>query len=485
MTGALLIGIDVGTSSVKVGAYSNDGKQLHASSSPIHIQKTEEWLRAIREALPRNIPFGHYDKKIVSVDGTSGSFVLVDEYGNSLMDPVMYYEKAPEEYNEIKDLSSVKKLEEKGITIEPEHPIVKLLRIKTKMPDIYRKARWVVPQATWILYRLLYSEGEKWEDISVDYSNALKFGLDITLEKPEWFKPLFEEVGIDMDKLPRVVPSGTYAGVAASKYSETMGLSGSELYHGTTDGNAAALACGALEKGDLVIYSGTTTVPKYIADKIVLHKALYYHVHPLKGYLAGAATSETGGFLSWFVEKVVGVEIEDAVKMAESIGDGETPIFYPSGSRSPFYDPYMKATLAGLSTTESDRNRVIGLITKGIILGITLTEYFYIDLIEKLFNTSIEEVKITGGTTRARFWNVIRASVFGKKVLVYGEQVAIGTLIPAMVRSKMFENTAEIRNKFLKIVDEVEPNPDLVVKYEKMKSKFYESWEILREFYRA
>jgi len=327
--------------------------------------------------------------------------------------------------------------------------------------------------------------GEKWENISVDCSNALKFGLDITLENPEWFKPLFEEVGIDMDKLPRVVSSGTYVGVATSKYSESTGLSGSELYHGTTDGNAATLACGALEKGDLVIYSGTTTVPKYIADKIVLHKVLYYHIHLIKGYLAGAASSETGGFLSWFVEKVIGVEVRDAVKMAESIGDEETPIFYPSGSRSPFYDPLMKATFAGLSTGENDRNRVIGLITKGITLGITLTEYFYIDLVEKLFNTSIEEVKITGGTTRARFWNVIRASVFGKKVLVYGEQVAIGTLIPAMVRSKMFENTAEIRDKFLKIVDKVKPDPDLVTEYEKVKSRFYESWEILRELYRA
>ncbi|RLG85543.1 MAG: xylulose kinase, partial [Thermoprotei archaeon] len=283
MADVLLVGIDLGTSSVKVEVYGSDGKLMKSGSAPITRQDTGEWLEALRRATPVDLLKSWSGDKIVSVDSTSGSFVIVDRFGQPLHPPVMYYEKAVDEYEKIKGLPSVRKLAEKGISITPGSPHPKLLRIAGVNPGILEKARWIVPPATWLLYRLMVPEGSEWRDVAVDYSNALKFGADITLSTPRWFEPLYEELGLPLEKMPRIVECGDYAGDAESRLAEELGLRGARLHHGMTDGNAAALASGALKPGDMSIYTGSTTVPKFVAEEMRLNPAIYYHRHPVKG----------------------------------------------------------------------------------------------------------------------------------------------------------------------------------------------------------
>ncbi|RLG86128.1 MAG: xylulose kinase, partial [Thermoprotei archaeon] len=79
MTSTLLIGIDLGTSSVKVEVYSEDGELLASGSAPISRQDPDEWIGALRRAMPVDTPRSCGTcGKIVSVDSTSGSFLLVD-----------------------------------------------------------------------------------------------------------------------------------------------------------------------------------------------------------------------------------------------------------------------------------------------------------------------------------------------------------------------------------------------------------------------
>lgn len=55
-----------------------------------------------------------------------------------------------------------------------------------------------------------------------------------------------------------------------------MGLKGTRLYQGLTDGNAA-IAGDAVDIGDVSIYTGSTAVPKAVVSEVVEHPALYYH----------------------------------------------------------------------------------------------------------------------------------------------------------------------------------------------------------------
>lgn len=481
----LLVGIDLGTSSVKTEVYTEDGSLVKQGYSLINKQEYHEWLNAIHVAIPVSILREYPHEKIVSIDSTSGTIIFIDEYGNPLYPPIMYYETATKYYELIKDLDSVRELNNKGNIISSSSPIVKILRIKEEKPEVFEKTRWIVPPTTWLLYKLVIPEGEKWEDITIDYTNALKFGVDITAPKLEWFKPLFEETKIPLEKFPKIREPGDFIGEARSKLARELGLYKSSVYHGMTDGNAAALAGGVIKPGDLGIYSGSTTVLKYATSSIVPHQALYYHRHPLGGYLASLSTGHTGEILSWFSRKVFGIEVSEALEYAKNIEPGSEFLFFPPGDRSPFNNPRINAVLASIKPVDAGRDIVIGTIIRSIVLGIIFVEYSLIRLLENVFNTHIEEVNLSGGGVKDRYWNVIRASIYMKPVNVYGERIAVGALIPAILKSGLYKKVEDVKYKFLHVVDRLYPEQSLSNIYGKIAKKYMEKWSILQTFYDA
>ncbi len=471
----LLIGMDLGTSSLKTDIYGPDGKMILSTGSEIKVQTHKEWEKAIITSLKGAKSIIEGKEKILSVDSTSGTILLVDEYGRPVHPPLMYYQQEPKWFELIKNYDSVKELRKKGVNLNPGSPIVKILKIRKEMPELFSKVRWIIPAATWVLYRLHTPENKRWEEIQTDYTNALKLGADITSPNPRWFKPLFEETGIPTELLPEITRCGDRIGEAESALALNAGLTNTAVYQGMTDGNASALASGALNVGELSLYSGTTTVVKYVSSEMIPNKFIYYHKHPLKGYLAGTATGLTGGFLTWFVKEVMNTDLEKALRLAEESKAEAKPLFFPPGDRSPFYDPNLPPALIGL-WPEGERNYAVGKITKAIIAGITLMEYSLISLFEKKFNHKVKQVNLSGGGTRNKFWNRLRATIYGKEVVIYGERITIGTLIPALITSGIVEKIEVIKEKYLHVVDRVTPDNELAKEYYGIRDKYLNTW---------
>lgn len=479
------VGIDLGTTGVKVEVYDLSGRLLSSSSSPIKEQSAEVWLDALRRAVPSKLlkRFKPEEKGVV-VDSTSGSFLLVDGKGNPLLPPSMYYERAPEEFNAMKNWRSAKALEGLGVELSPTSPLPRLMKLMKLEPKRVKEARWILPPTAWLTYRLLIKEGEEWEGLSVDWTNALKFGEDITGPEPKWFKPAFEEAGVPLSLLPAIAPCGQPLGGAESALAEELGLGGALVFHGMTDGNASAIASGCIELGDMGIGCGSTTVPKYVCKELKPHPALYYHKHPISGYLAGAAPV-TGGFIDWFIEKALGLTVEEAYRLAEAAPPGSECAFFPQGDRSPFNDPNLGASFLGLWPTGEPREAVAGRLVRSMLLGVALFEQFYITLFESLFNAAIPAVNITGGGTRSRFWNLMRASVYERPVRVMEEKVCVGAIITALLRSGLYGSPREAAAAFLRVTEEVKPDPGLSEKYRPLKGAFMKRWEALRAVYKA
>ncbi|MCD6301859.1 MAG: hypothetical protein J7L82_07325, partial [Staphylothermus sp.] len=75
--------------------------------------------------------------------------------------------------------------------------------------------------------------------------------------------------------------------------------------------------------------------------------------------------------------------------------------------------------------------------------------------------------------------------IYGKPVNVYGGNIAIGTLIPAILESRLYENIKIIKKKFLKVIDKVKPVPELTRKYRDLAEKYFDHWKILNELYKT
>ena len=484
MAKQFFIGIDVGSSGVRVEVYDVEGNLISAGKASITKQDVVEWIKAIENATPSVVKNCVDCEKHVSIDSTSGTFIAIDKYGNVLYGPVMYYEKRSDVFEEIKSVDAVNELVKHGVSVDASSPFVKILYIKKHFGKLYEGIYKFVPAATWLLYKLCYDEGEQWEDIKTDYTNALKFGLDILSTPPKWFELLFNSIGIELEKLPGLASSGEFICKAKSRMAQNIGLYNAFVYQGMTDGNAAALAGGALGKGDVNIYTGSTTVPKISVDKIVMHPAIYYHIHPLDGYLAGSATGFTGAYLSWFAEKVFGFSVEEAFRYIEVVEAGTEYVFFPYGDRGPFYDPKLAPAFINVAMYDQPRDIVVGRILRSIVLGITMLENMYLNLFQNLFNVRISEVNLTGGAAKSKLWNRIRASVYGRRVIVHGDLIGVGTIIPVLYRSKIYTNIGEIKQRFLKPVEFIDPDKELTKIYEKFKEKFEEMWMRLREVYK-
>lgn len=479
----VLVGIDVGTSKVGVGVYDSEGRLLARGEGRVREQTASGWIEALRAATPRRLLASRAGEEvIVSAAGTSGTIVLVDSRGNPVHRPLMYYERSEEGHRILASSGAARLAGEAGIDHGPSSTLAKLAFLASR--GILERARWILPQATWILYRLVYREGEEWAGVATDFNNALKFGAHVLSDKPHWMEDVLGAIGVPLEKMPGIVGCGSEAGRASSRLAEELGLKGAHVHHGTTDGNASALASGVLGEGDFGIYTGTTTVAKRVVGEPVKAEGIYYHRHPLEGFLASAATAETGGFLSWFAETVAGVSVGEALEAASRIEPGREPIFYPPGYRGPFNDPRAMAALAGIEPRASSRPEAIGYIARGIMVGVVMVEAYYVELFEKLYGRGIGVVKLSGGTARSRLWNTLRSSVYGKRVAVYGEDVTLGTLIPAIVRRGL-ATPGEVGERLVKPLEVLDPDSKLRDKYSRLRRSFMEGWRRVIESYKA
>ncbi|MCC6002743.1 MAG: FGGY-family carbohydrate kinase [Thermofilum sp.] len=483
----MLVSVDLGTSSVKIAIFDFDGNLKALNKYPIERQDPNEWLYAIEKAMPPILHQSHGNEKhetYVTVDSTSGSFLLIDEYGNALIKPSMYYEKDVEAYNKIKEKESVKELTQKGVIVDASSPLTRLYGIKERFHSLYAKARWIVPPATWVLYKLCFKEVEKWSDIKTDYTNALKFGLDISQEKPQYFTRIYFELGLDLDKMPGLAQSGEFICEAESNWSNKLGLLKARVHQGMTDGVASALASGALETGNVSVYSGSTTVIKMVTRKLVSHPSVYYHLHPFGGYLASTTTGFTGAFLSWICEKVLGIDINLVDDLAGKVRPGDEFLFIPPGDRAPFYDPSLNASLLGLKVSENEpREYTIGRFLRGILIGLSLSEDYLIHLLEDVFNEKATEIGISGGGTKSIVHNKLRATIYGRRIKVYSDVINAGSLIPLLINANLYKDVSEVKEKFIKPLEVVEPNPSLTETYTKLKEKYGFIWTSMKGIY--
>ncbi len=282
--------------------------------------------------------------------------------------------------------------------------------------------------------------------------------------------------------MPTLVPCGSPVGLARSRLAKKLGLGKARLYHGMTDGNASALALGCLRTGDVGVGCGTTTFMKFVCETPKPHPAIYYHRHPLYGFLGTAAGPVTGKMLEWLSEKVLGIALETAFSLAERIEPGKEAYYFPPGDRSPFYDPEMGAALIGLWPEDLSKSEVRGEIFRSMLLGTSFLECYYIKLYEGLFKT-VEEVKVIGGGTRSHFWNKMRASVYEKTVKVMEERTTICALMPVALKLRLFKDVGEAADKLLRVTGVVKPDPELTSKYRDWRDDFVARWRKLREAY--
>ena len=466
----LFMGIDVGTQGVRCVVSDACGNIAAAHSVPFETlniashegwyeQSPAVWKNAAEQAIRSCTDQLEHPETImaISIDGTSGTIVPLDENMQPLTNGIMYNDpRAGAQAKRIHE--SMGHIEKKlGYKFGASFSLPRILWIHDEMPEIYEKTAVFAHQADYIA-GLLCGEYK----VS-DYSNALKTGYDLIDDRwPEEYEAV---LGIDLKKLPKITRPGVAIAHVTKEACEKLGLPEiAVVTGGSTDGYASALAAGAVGAGKWASIIGTTFVLKGVTERLVIdpNGSSYSHMLPSGEWLLGGAANLGGRVLNFARGEKSFDELNAASENLIPTGVRCYPLT-GRGERFPFVLPDCEAFYIGDVTG--------GKLYPAIMEGVGFAEKLAFDHMEKLGCAVGDTIYTTGGACKSALWLKIRASILNKKLMVPEVvDAAMGSAL--LAASNYFGGLEKTAERMIRYRSVTEPDPELAEKYAEIYAKF-------------
>ncbi|MBV8080895.1 MAG: xylulokinase [Actinobacteria bacterium] len=434
-----MIGLDVGTTSVKGIALDDDGNVLATASESYPLstpqpgwaeQDPELWWRATQAVLAA-LP----DDDAIGWSGQMHGLVVLDEHGEVLRPAILWNDqRTGAECAEIERRIGLERLIElTGNRALPGFTAPKLLWLARHEPDVYARVRHVLLPKDYVRFRLT---GERAIDVA-DASGTLLF--DVAGRR--WSEEVCAALGVPLAWLPDVFESTAIAGAG--------------------DQAAGALGVGVAEPGPVSVVLGTSGVvfaslPEYRPDpEARVH--VFCHAVPGTWHAMGVMLSAAGS-LAW-LRSVVGGDYagldEEAALWPVGI-EGLLFAPYLAGERTPHADPDARGAFVGLSLRH-DRGALARAVLEGVAFGLRES----LDLLREL---GVEPTvgRVSGGGAASELWVRIVASVLGLPLerVAVEEGAAYGAALLAGVRAGVFADAREAVARCVRVRDRFEPEWD-------------------------
>ena len=200
----------------------------------------------------------------VGVTSFGEAVVLLDSHDQPVMNTLLYTdERGAEQCRKLVHEIGLTYLQKvTGLNPHEQYSISKLMWIRENCPEKYHQAKKIFLYAGYIVYMLT-------SEHVTDYSLASRT-MAFDIHRCQWDKKILEAAGIEEEKLPRPLPTGTIAGVMREELKQELGITGkAAVTGGCPDQVAAAAGVGALKSGDAVNGSGTVEciTPVFAGEK--------------------------------------------------------------------------------------------------------------------------------------------------------------------------------------------------------------------------
>ena len=283
----LILGADIGTSSVKVGIFDTgmnvvaESKHPHAyivSGNKVDMDG-DVLFKSFLDALE---PLKEYLGDVIAIGFSvlcPGLFCMTEK-GELLRTGIIHLDRRSEKQG----LELVEKIgEEKFLKITGNLPypggmsITSMQWIKENEPEIYSKTYKFGHTNTLFVKKLTGEWG-------IDPTNASFTGLYDTVGFTDWNDDLCSEIGISKDMLPPVIASAEIAGYLSEEGARVTGLKKSiPVIMGAADTACATYGAGVIEDGQLMNSTGTVEVMVMSIDKPYFGKQFLLRTHVIPG----------------------------------------------------------------------------------------------------------------------------------------------------------------------------------------------------------
>ncbi len=427
-----LLGIDIGTTSLKAVVFSEDAKPLKTVRKDYTLITKGDFVEfpangyweMLQETLAEMT--AEYDIYALSIDTQCETLILTDENGEPLDNAIVWLDnRAVLQAEKIKEKFGENLVYE--ITGQPEitatWPASKLLWLKEQKQEVFSKIKKVFLLEDYLLYKLT----GKFVTEETLQSSTIYFDI----KKRVWWKEMLDFIGIDESCFPKVSKSGEYVG----------DYNGIKVVTSAIDQIAGAIGVGVVKKGIVSEMTGTTMVVFMPSDDVPSYNPnskVPCHLNYDGKYCLLSWTATAGIALKWFknnfCEQYKSFDELNVIAAEAPAGSaGLTFLPYLCGATMPKYNPEAKGVFYGL-TMEHTRGHFVRSIMEAISCMLKST-FDYL-------NIECNEVRSTGGGAQSALWCQIKADMTGKTfVTLENEETAcLGSAILAGVGTGVYES---------------------------------------------
>ncbi|PPS45931.1 xylulokinase [Chroococcidiopsis sp. TS-821] len=408
----MLLGIDLGTSSVKALLLDTNGTVVREATCAYAVQAPqpgwaetdpEQWWNAVAIAV-KNAVKNPQDVQAIALSGQMHGVVLTDSEGTPLRPAILWADtRSSEMLREYNALDS-------QLRSKLANPIAagmagaSLLWLRQYEPETYAKARWVLQPKDWLRLRLT---GKVAAEPS-DASGTLLY--DVVSDC--WALDVIAALKLRCDWLPELLPSSSsIAGNLTSEASAHLGLIvNTPVIAGAADTAAAALGNGSIEPGTVQLTVGSAA--QIITPRLQPIVDPYGRTHLYRAALPHqwytlAAIQNAGLALEW-VKGVLGYSWKQVYAEAFAVPPGcagLTFLPYLTGDRTPHLDPHARGAWVGLGLHHT-RAHMMRAALEGVAFSLKQG-------LEAIIATdvTVTQLRLAGGGTLEPVWQQLLADV--------------------------------------------------------------------------
>jgi gluconokinase len=438
-----VVGLDMGTTSVKAVAFDADGHEITRASAAVETQHDDsgaaeqdpaQVYNGLTESLAHvatEVQKAGYRVERVGLSGAMHSLIPVAEDGTPLYPAILWMDtRASQEAAELwASAEGPQVYERTGTPVHAMAPLVKLIWLRRQLPDLFAGAARFVSLKEWVWRRWF----GQWQ---IDASIASATGL-YNLRSGTWDEGALRLAGIGAERLSAIVPT-TYTRPAAD--SNVLVGSGAVpetvCNIGASDGVLANLGVGAITSDLLVMTIGTSLAVRTGSTATVVDPTTrpFCYVLDTGRYIIGGPSNNGGVVLDWLFRKVLGgpkVNVEGEplppgfVDLLNDARDARHEdllcLPYVAGERAPLWNADVKGVVYGLQVHHGAAD-----VMRAAVEGIILNAYW---IASRIFERQglPREVVASGKVLETDWIRQVVADVFGIPVRFLGNIDASAT----------------------------------------------------------
>ena len=472
----LYIGIDLGTSAVKLLLMDSQGNICNIVSReyPLYFphpgwseQKPEDWYEQTMEGIRELLKDADKNQVAgISFGGQMHGLVILDEKDQVIRPAILWNDgRTTEECDYLNNVIGKDKLSEYTANISfTGFTAPKILWVKKNEPENFARIKKIMLPKDYLAYRLSGT-------FCTDYSDASGMLL-MDVKNKCWSKEMMEICHVSREQLPDLYESYEVVGTLKEEIAAELGLSSEvKIIAGAGDNAAAAVGTGTVGANHCNLSLGTSGTLFVSSDKFGVdeHNALHSFAHADGGYHLMGCMLSAASCNKWWMDEIL--KTKDYAGEQKGITTlGENQVFYLPylmGERSPHNNPDARAMFVGMSMDTTREDMTLAVL-EGVAFGLR-------DSLEvaRSLGIRIDSSRICGGGAKSPLWRQIIAAVMNVKleIIESEEGPGYGAAILAAVGCGTFDSVEHACAKLVKVIDTVDPDPELVQKYEEKIKK--------------